>query len=70
MRTHRYRITITGYLGEAGREAFTDFDIERDGPDTVLAADLDQAALHGTLNRILSLGLELAGVHRADDDAS
>jgi hypothetical protein len=70
MRTHRYRITIAGDLGEVGREAFTDFDIERNGPDTVLAADLDQAALHGALNRILALGLELVGLHRADDDAS
>jgi len=36
----------------------------------VLAGDLDQAALHGTLNRILSLGLELVELHRADGAAS
>lgn len=70
MGTRRYRITIAGHLGEAGREAFTDFDIERKGPDTVLAGDLDQAALHGALSRILSLGLELVELRRADDDAS
>jgi hypothetical protein len=67
---HRYRITIAGDLGAAAREAFTEFDIQRDGPDTVLAGDLDQAALHGTFNRILSLGLELVELRRADDDAS
>ncbi len=70
MGTHRYRITIAGDLGEASREAFMDFDIERNGPDTVLAGDLDQAALHGALNRILSLGLELVELHRADGAAS
>lgn len=70
MGTHRYRITIAGDLGEASREAFMDFDIERNGPDTVLAGDLDQAALHGALNRILSLGLELVELNRADGDAS
>jgi hypothetical protein len=70
VRTHRYRITIAGYLGETFREAFTGFVIERNGPDTVLGGDLDQAALYGALNRILSLGLELVEVHRADDDTS
>ncbi len=70
MRTHRYRITIAGDLGEASREAFMDFDIERNGPDTVLAGDLDQAALYGALSRILSLGLELVELNRADGDAS
>lgn len=70
MGTHRYRITIAGDLGEAGREAFLEFDIERDGPDSVLAGDLDQAALHGALNRIQALGLTLVELRRADDDAS
>ncbi len=70
MGTHRYRITIAGDLGEASREAFMDFDIERNGPDTVLAGDLDQAALYGALSRILSLGLELVELNRADGDAS
>ncbi len=64
MRTHRYRITIAGGLGEIGREAFGDFLIEPNGADTVLIGDLDQAALHGALNRILSLGLELVELDR------
>ena len=56
MRTHRYRITIAGGLGKIGRQAFGDFRIEANGTNTALIGDLDQAALYGALNRILSLG--------------
>jgi hypothetical protein len=68
MRTHRYRITIAGGLGEIGRAAFEDFTIESNGAATVLIGDLDQAALHGALNRILSLGLELVELDRLPDE--
>ena len=64
MRTHRYRITIAGGLGEIGREAFKDFIIEPNGTNTSLIGDLDQAALYGTLDRILALGLELVELSR------
>lgn len=67
MRTHRYRITVAGALGAIGREAFTDFRIEPNGTNTVLIGELDQAALYGTLNRILSLGLELMDLSRLSD---
>ncbi len=59
MRTHSYRITIAGGLGEIGREAFGDFRIESNGINTVLTAEMDQAALSGALNRIMALGIEL-----------
>lgn len=59
VRTHRYRITISGNVREIGREAFGDFRIEFNGTNTTLVGDLDQAALYGALNRILSLGFEL-----------
>jgi hypothetical protein len=62
MRAHRYRITVTGGLGEILREAFADLDIAPDGPNTVLTGDLDQAALYGALARIQALGLELVEV--------
>jgi len=62
--TYRYRIIIAGDLGEIGREAFLDFVIESNGTNTVLTGDLDQAALYGTLNRILSLGFELVELGR------
>jgi len=67
VRTHRYRITISGGLGDTGREAFEDFLVEPDGTYTVLVGDLDQAALYGALNRLLSLGLELVELRRQPD---
>lgn len=62
MRIQRYRITVCGLLGAAGREAFGDFIITLAGANTVLTGDLDQAALHGALNRIRAFGLELAEI--------
>ena len=62
--THRYRITISGRLGAIGREVFAGFDIMSDSHAIVLGGELDQAALHGVLNRIQALGLELVGVVR------
>ena len=67
MHPHQYQITISGGLGEIGREAFSDFKIESDETTTVLTGDLDQAALYGTLNRILSLGFELIRLNRLAD---
>jgi len=67
---YQYQITISGGLGEIGREAFSDFKIESDETTTVLTGDLDQAALYGTLNRILSLGFELIRLNRLVDGRS
>jgi hypothetical protein len=69
VRAHRYRITVSGGLGETGRYAFGDFTIESNGVTTALIANLDQAALHGALNRIQSFGLELVELTRLADDA-
>ena len=70
MRTHRYRITIAGGLGDIGREAFADFAIEANCANTVLTGTLDQAALYGALNRILALGMELVDLSRLNDGTS
>ena len=70
MRRHRYRITINGGLGAIGREAFADFGIEPSGLYTVLIGTLDQAGLHGALNRILALGLELVELIRLPDGSA
>jgi hypothetical protein len=67
VRTHRYQITVLGGLGELGREAFADFKIEYTDGQTLLAGDLDQAALYSVLNRILALGLELVALSRLDE---
>lgn len=61
---HRYRMVVAGGLGELTRQAFEGFEVERTDGDTVLTAELDQAALFGALNRINSLGLELVEVVR------
>ena len=67
MRSHRYRIIVSGRLGEITREVFGDLYLEFDGPNTGLTGELDQAALYGVLNRILEFGLELLAVSRLDD---
>ena len=65
MHPYRYRIFLGGGgLSTAICEAFEGFTIESNGVYTTLIADLDQAALHGTLNRIHSLDLDLVEVTR------
>lgn len=67
MRTHRYKITISSGLGDTGRDAFEDFQIERNGKNTMLTGQLDQSGLYGALNRIQALGLELVELSRQAD---
>ena len=67
MRPHRYRIIVSGMLGEIFREVFGDLCLEFDGANTELTGELDQAALYGVLNRILEFGLELLALSRMDD---
>ncbi len=60
-----YEIRVKGRLSEAMQEAFEEFDITTEPVETVLHGQvLDQAALHGLLDRIQSLGLELVEVRR------
>ena len=63
---HRYRIVVSGVLGAVACEAFEGFKIEQVRGDTVLRAELDQAALQGALNRVFALALELVDVARED----
>lgn len=70
MSDHRYRIVVAGVIGDAARQAFEGFKIERVGSDTALHADLDQSALFGALNWVLALGLELIEVVREEQDAT
>lgn len=55
----RYEIRVAGQLDEVAVSAFAGLDISTRGAVTVLTGELDQAALHGVLERIRSLGLEL-----------
>ncbi len=65
---YRYRLTVSGVLGNAARYAFEDFRIEPVGWDTALIGDLDQAALHGALHRIQNLGLQLIEITRGSEE--
>ena len=64
----RYEIRVRGRLGEKVAARFEGFDMEVEPVETVLRGPvLDQAALHGILGQIESLGLELVEVRRVDD---
>ncbi len=65
MASQSYEIRIRGRVGEAILASFDDFDAEIEPAETVLRADhLDQAALHGVLERVRALGLELLEVRQ------
>jgi hypothetical protein len=59
-----YEIRVVGSLGPAAREAFGDLDLETEPTSTVLSGEMDQAALHGLLDRVRALGLELVDIRR------
>jgi hypothetical protein len=61
----RYEIRVRGHLGEAMRAAFPALVAEaRHGYTRLTGAIADQAALHGVLSQIESLGLELLEIRR------
>jgi hypothetical protein len=64
VRVHRYRIIVCGRLGQVYWEAFGGLQVKPSGAYTTLTGDLDQAALHGVLDRILALALELVEITR------
>ena len=71
MSPRTYEITFAGEAVPAIVGAFEDFDVSVGPGMTTLRAQLpDQAALHGTLNRVMSLGLELLQVQAVDDHPS
>lgn len=67
MKPTHYAITIRGRLGPALSEAFEGMTITPSAAQTLLEGRIvDQAALHGVLELIESLGLELLDVRRID----
>ena len=60
----RYEIRIAGQLDEATIATFGALDVTVYDKVTVVIGDFDQAALHGLLERIRSLGLDLVGARR------
>ena len=62
-----YEITFAGEAVPAIVAAFEDFDVSVGAGITTMHAQLpDQAALHGTLNRLMALDLELLQVQAVD----
>jgi hypothetical protein len=62
-----YEISVRGVLGETLQSAFPALSASACEGNTVLRGQLpDQAALHGVLAQIESLGLELVAVRRID----
>jgi hypothetical protein len=59
-----YAITVRGVASPSLRAAFDGVAVSAAGDTTVLRrAGTDQAALHGILQRIQDLGLEILDVH-------
>jgi hypothetical protein len=59
-----YEIRIAGKLGPAAQEAFAGLGMDTEPTSTVLSGEMDQAALHGLLDRVRALGLELVDIRR------
>lgn len=69
--TARYEIHIRGRVGDEVAAVFEGLTAEVLPVETVLHGDIrDQAELHGILDRVQGLGLELVEVRRLASDAS
>ncbi len=66
--TATYQIRVQGHLDERWLRWFEGLDVaQHPGGETIIRGAMDQAALHGVLNRIRDLGLELISVQRDPD---
>jgi hypothetical protein len=71
MDTARYEIRVRGRLGGKVAATFAGLEAEVEPAETILRGPVqDQAALHGILEHIESLGLELVEVRRIDKRGS
>lgn len=59
-----YEIRIAGRLDETAVAAFEGLDLTSRGQVMVITGEFDQAALHGLLERIRSLDVDLLEVRR------
>jgi hypothetical protein len=61
----RYEIRVRGRVGKSVLSRFDGFDAEVEPAETVLRGEIsDQAELHGVIDRIQGLGLELVEIRR------
>jgi len=64
----RYRLVLRGELGEPFGFLFEGMQMDQVGGTTVLSGlVIDQAHLHGLLQRTQELGLELISIQQADE---
>jgi hypothetical protein len=57
-------ITVRGVAGPSVRKAFSDVEITLEGDSTIFQSrDADQSAMHGLIQRMENLGLEILDVH-------
>ena len=64
-----YELEIDGEPGPVLRAAFPEFDLRSEHGMTLLRAEfVDQAGLHGVIERINSLGLELVSLNLVVDE--
>jgi hypothetical protein len=61
----RYEIRLSGEVDDASKDAFAGLEVVTSREVTVISGDLDQAALHGLLERIRVLGFELLDLRRS-----
>jgi hypothetical protein len=63
----RYRVVVRGRLGEHVASAFDQLEIEsRAGESSLTGTFADQAQLHGLLDRVRDLGIQLVSVNPID----
>lgn len=62
-----YEIRIAGDLDETTRPLFAGLEVRHRDDATLIIGQLDQAALHGVLEMIWALGLDLLAARRIRD---
>ena len=67
MTKHMYEIKVIGSFGPATHEAFAGLEVAYRDEETLITGQFDQAALHGMLEMIRSLGLDLEELRRVRD---
>ena len=60
----RYEIRLVGHLDEEAAAALAHLSPIDNGTVTIIEAELDQAGLHGLLERIRTLGIELLDIRQ------
>ena len=67
-RGHSYELVLRGEIGDHFAALFDDMRLTRSRGNTVLAGPVrDQAQLHGFIERIQELGIELVSVNQVEE---